>query len=144
MNKQAVRSDLQESSKTLWPWPDSLDTLIAAPNHHTLLWETEQARAVRTLISPGEIVPVHTHRWPGAAFVIAWSDLIRRDPAGHITLDTRQVLEKPKHGVPYWQEPIPPHSVENVGTTEINIVQVEIKPDNVQMGQPRLATLGNL
>jgi hypothetical protein len=110
-----------------WLWPDSLDALQAAPNHHTLLFENEQVRVVRTLIPPGETVPVHTHRWPGVAFVIHWSDFIRRDPEGIILLDTRKRNEQRVLNAPRWQEPLPPHSVENVGGAEINIVQVEIK-----------------
>jgi hypothetical protein len=110
-----------------WPWPDSLDSLIAAPDHHTLLFENDHVRVIRTRIAPGQIVPVHTHRWPAVLTMSSWSDFVRRDPQGNILLDTRTTSEAPMLNTPLWLEPLPPHSVENVGNNEINNVQVEIK-----------------
>jgi len=104
-----------------------MDALVAAPSHHTLLMENERLRVVRTRIPAGQIVPVHTHRWPGVLFIVEWSDLIRRDPQGNVLLDTRQLPDKPSLNVPRWQEPLLPHTVENVGGTEFNAVQVEMK-----------------
>jgi hypothetical protein len=104
-----------------------LDALVAAPGHHALLLENERTRVVRTRILPGQIVPVHTHRWPGVLFITAWSDLLRRDPQGTVLLDTRQLPDKPGLNVPQWQEPLPPHTVENVGSAEFDAVQVEMK-----------------
>ena len=43
-------------------WPEELDALIAAPQHHKLLMENEFARVLDTLIPPGEITNVHTHK----------------------------------------------------------------------------------
>lgn len=110
-----------------WLWPDSMDALVAAPAHHTLLLENEQMRVVETRIAPGRIVPLHTHRWPGVLFVRSWSDLIRRDQHGNLLLDTRELADKPTLNAPLWQEPLPPHTVENVGWSEFVAVQVEIK-----------------
>jgi len=42
-------------------------------------------------------------------------------------LDTRQEIEVPNLNIPIWQVPLPPHSLENVGSTEINTIQLEIK-----------------
>jgi len=60
---------------------------------------------------------------------VVGSDFIRRDPDGEVTLDTRQLplTDKPTPNVPTWQPPLPPHSVENIGSTEFNAMQVEIK-----------------
>jgi len=110
-----------------WTWPDSLDALTAAPEFHTLLFENEQVRVLETRIPAGEIVPVHTHRWPCVLFVSSWSDIVRRDHHGNVLLDTRGSSRKPQPNGPSWQEPLPPHSVENVGDGEILTVQVEIK-----------------
>jgi len=44
-----------------------------------------------------------------------------------VTRDTRQEIEVPNLNMPIWQDPLPPHWLENVGGTEINTVQVEIK-----------------
>jgi hypothetical protein len=111
----------------VWTWPDSMDALVAAPNHHTLLLENEKMRVVQTRIPAGQMVPVHTHRLSGVLFIQSWSDLIRRDEYGNVLLDTRQSPDKPGLNTPLWQEPLPPHTVENVGGAEFHRVQVEIK-----------------
>ena len=43
-------------------WSDSLDALVADPDHHTPLLENERISVLKTLIPPGNTVPVHTHR----------------------------------------------------------------------------------
>jgi uncharacterized protein len=126
-----MTSETLRKASEIWPWPDSMDALVAAPDHHTLLMENERVRVVRTRIPPGQIVPVHTHRWPGVLFIVAWSDLIRRDPQGNVLLDTRQTPDKPSLNVPLSQEPLPPHTIENVGGMEFNAVQVEMKDATV-------------
>ncbi len=109
-----------------WPWPDSLDALIAAPEFHTLIFENERVRVVHTHIPPGKTVPVHTHRWPCVLTINSWSDLIRRDDRGNVLKDTRQ-SPPPALNTPTWQEALPPHSVDNVGGGTIDTIQVEIK-----------------
>ena len=112
--------------KPSWRWPDSLDALTAAPGHHELLTENERVRVVRTRIQRGQTVPVHTHRWPCVLTILSWSDMIRHDADSNVLLDTRNSVP-PKLNTPTWQEPLPPHSVENVGEGEIFTIQVEIK-----------------
>jgi len=111
-----------------WPWPDSLDALVAAPEFHTLIFENEYVRVVHTHIAPGKAVPVHTHRWPCVLTIRSWSDLVRRDENGSVLGDTRQ-CPPPELNHPIWQQSLPPHSVENVGGGVIDTVQVEIKCD---------------
>jgi hypothetical protein len=110
-----------------WPWPDSLDALTAAPAHHELLLENDRVRVVRTHIPVGALVPVHTHRWPGIAYLLSWSDFIRRDQHGSVLLDSRQAGAPPQIPVVQWLNPLPPHTVENVGQSEIVIFIVELK-----------------
>jgi hypothetical protein len=43
-------------------WPADLDALVAAPAHHTLLFENDVVRVLDTRIAPGNRTPVHTHR----------------------------------------------------------------------------------
>jgi len=95
-----MTSETSGKASETWRWPDSLDALVAAPDHHTLLLENERVRVVRTRILRGQIVPVHTHRWPGVLIITAWSDLIRRDPEGNVLLDTRQLDGKPSLNLP--------------------------------------------
>ena len=120
-------SDHAGSSKQRWPWPDSLDAVTAAPDHHKVLFENDNVRMLHTRILPGQKVPVHTHRWPSVLFIHSWSDFVRRDYLGNVTLDSRRATKVPKLDGPTWLEPLPPHTLENVGSTEMNNVQVEIK-----------------
>jgi hypothetical protein len=111
-----------------WPWPDSLDALVAAPAHHTLLLENDRVRVVHTRIPPGALVPLHTHRWPAVAYVMSGSDFIRRDHDNRVLLDSRHTPAAPKLPATQWLDPLPPHTVENVGHSEISILIMEIKP----------------
>lgn len=72
-----------------WPGPESLDALGAAPGHHTLVFENAHVRVLETRIPPGDLVPVHTHRWPSVLHVSTWSDFIRRDATGAVLVDSR-------------------------------------------------------
>lgn len=107
-------------------WPPELDAVVAAPNHHTILLENDRVRVLDTRIEPGDKTPVHTHRWPSVYYIISFTDFVRRDAAGIVLVDTRQ---RPKDPMPksVWSEPLPPHSLENVGDVAIHVVSVEIK-----------------
>jgi quercetin dioxygenase-like cupin family protein len=106
-------------------WPDSLDALIAAPKHHTLLFQNDRVRVLETRIPRGDTTAVHTHRWASAIHTLSWSDFIRRDGNGKILLDTRVSKSKPPEFA--WSDPLPPHSIENVGEGEIRLIMVELK-----------------
>ena len=110
-----------------WPWPNSLDALRAAPAQHRLVLENERVRVLDTCVRPGETVPLHTHRWPAVLHLQSWSDFVRRDEKGHVLLDTRG--QPPPAGMPLtiWSPPLPPHTLENVGTAELRALSVEIK-----------------
>jgi hypothetical protein len=114
------------SHRKAWPWPDSLDALIAAPEHHKLVLDNERVRVLDTRIPPGDRVPVHTHRWPGVYYTISGDDFIRYDAEGAVLLDTR-IHPNPPGRPARFMESLPPHSIENVGTSEIRLISVEIK-----------------
>jgi hypothetical protein len=114
-----------EAHKGGWLWPGSLDALSAAPDHHVLLLETDHVRVLETRIPPGDRVPVHTHCWPSVLYVISWSDFLRRDEGGKLVLDTRVAGSTPPTVI--WSPPLPPHSLENVGSAEIRVISVELK-----------------
>ena len=110
-----------------WPWPDALDALVAAPRHHTLSLENARVRVLDTHIAPGQTTPVHTHRWPSVLYVLGWSDFVRRDDAGRVLVDTRTQPRPAPPPTVLWSGPLPPHSLENVGSSEIHIISVELK-----------------
>jgi hypothetical protein len=110
-----------------WPWPDSLDALVAAPDHHRLLFENEAVRILEVRIGPGQLVPVHTHQWPSSVCVVNTSDFIRRDAEGKLLFDSRTMGPPPATPTAQWTEALPPHSVENIGNTEIVLITTELK-----------------
>jgi hypothetical protein len=120
-------TDLRDLSASAWPWPASLDALSAAPGHHTLLLENDRVRVLETRIPPGDIVPVHTHCWPSVLYVLSWSECIRCDAGGTVVLDSRTTGSSGSLPSVAWSEALPPHSLENVGTSEIRVISVEIK-----------------
>lgn len=116
-----------DTSSTVWSWPDSLDAITAAPQHHAVLLEDDRVRVLRTRIPPGGVVPLHTHRWGGVAYVESWSHFIRRNEHGEISFDSRAAGDPPTIPCVQWMPALPAHTVENLGPEEISILIVELK-----------------
>jgi len=121
--KYTVASDLNEQR---WEWSDELDAVAAAPAHHHVLLENERVRVLETRIEPGDSTPVHTHRWPNVQYVLSSADFVRYDGDGRVTRDTR-VSGPPQPAAALWSGPLPPHSLENVGETELRVIMIELK-----------------
>ena len=111
----------------LWEWPDSLDALAAAADFHRLVLDNEHVRVMETRIGPGETTPLHTHRWPSTLYVLSTAHHVRRDGEGGLLTDTRAAGTPPAQGSAVWTAPMPPHTVENVGDSEIRLLNVELK-----------------
>lgn len=107
-------------------WPPELDALQAAPQFHTLLFENEEVRVLDTRVPPGQTVPLHTHQWPSTIYILAWSDFVRRDGDGKVVVDSRITGKIPKESA-IWSRPLPPHTLENVGESELRTINVELK-----------------
>jgi hypothetical protein len=116
-----------DSPSDLWPWPESLDAVQAAPAFHAVLFEDHRVRVLDGVVRPGEIVPVHTHRWAGVLYILGTSDFVRRDPQGAVLVDTRISGSTPVLGAATWAMPLTPHTFENVGTSEFHTLTVEMK-----------------
>jgi hypothetical protein len=112
-----------------WPWSEELDALNAAWEHHTLLLENERVRVIMTHIPAGQKTQVHTHRWPSVITFLQWSDFVRRDANDCEMLDTRTLAAQPEPQTAVWSLPFAPHSVENVGNTELRTISVELKEE---------------
>jgi hypothetical protein len=111
----------------MWEWPESLDALVAASAFHRLLLENDDVRVLDTRIGPGETVPVHTHRWPSVLYVLASAHFVRRDHEGGVLSDTRATDTLPEIGATILMAAMPPHTVENVDSSEIHMLNVELK-----------------
>jgi hypothetical protein len=101
--------------------------MIAAAAFHRNLFENEHVRFLKVIIRPGDLVPVHTHRWPSVVYVQSTSDFIRRDGQGRVLFDSRKAGALPTTPVIEWLGPLPPHSAENVGTSNVHLLTVELK-----------------
>ena len=119
--------EIKPAAAPVWPWPDELDAMIAAASSHRKLFENDQVRYLEVIIRPGEFVPVHTHRWSSVVYVQSTSDFIRRDGEGHVLFDSRKAGPLPMTPAVEWLGPLPPHSVENVGTSVVHLLTVELK-----------------
>ncbi len=113
--------------KEPWRWPESLDAVEAAPQWHRSLFENDAVRVLETRIAPGAITQVHTHRWPGILYVLSFGHFVRRDGDGMLLVDTREGGAVPQPGPALWSGSLPPHSLENVDTSEIHVIGVELK-----------------
>jgi len=113
--------------KSIAQWPPGLDALIAAPQHHKLLFENESVRVLDANIPAGEITALHTHRFPASLYIISWSDFVRYDEQGNVLLDSRKLDKTFLPETALWTEPLPPHALKNVGENDLHIISVEIK-----------------
>ncbi|MGN6850072.1 MAG: cupin domain-containing protein [Sphingomicrobium sp.] len=109
--------------------PDArdLDAMVAAPDHHEVLLENERVRVLDTRLAPGQRTPIHTHASSAALYMMSWSDFLRRDAQGNVIVDSRSWERRPVIGEALWLPPLPPHSVENIGTAELRLIAVELK-----------------
>ncbi|MHA2029655.1 MAG: hypothetical protein ACW99Q_09720 [Candidatus Kariarchaeaceae archaeon] len=112
---------------TQWNHPEHLDALSSAPEHHKLIFENEKVRVLETLIKPGDMAPIHTHRHPSSYTVMSWSHFIRYDADGIVLLDSRTVPEFEDPGVAFWGDSSPPHMLKNIGDKNLHLIATEIK-----------------
>jgi quercetin dioxygenase-like cupin family protein len=106
---------------------DALDAVLAAPRHHRVLLENAAVRVLETVIAPGERVDLHTHRWPAVYYFLETGEFVRRNARGDIEADSRTLAASPRAGDAAWAPPLGPHTLENVGSTSIRVVSVELK-----------------
>jgi quercetin dioxygenase-like cupin family protein len=116
-----------EHSKNDVDWPDDLDAIVAAPDHHEVLLETDRVRVLDSRVPPGDSTPVHTHRWPAVLYILGESDFVRHDTDGNVIFDSRNEPRNSNVGKAVWSPPLAPHLVKNVGDGEIHVISIELK-----------------
>jgi len=119
--------DIVTPSSDGWQWPDFLEAVVAAPEHHAVLFENDQVRVLGARVEVGDTVPVHTHRWPSVQYVVSFADFVRRDGDGEVLVDSRAMDIPSERPIVLWSEPVPPHTLENVGDGLIHVIVVELK-----------------
>ncbi len=108
-------------------WTRDLDAVLAAPEHHVVLFENELVRVLDISVPAGHTVALHTHCWPGTLHLLSWSECVRRDAAGTVLMDSRAVAEKPAVGSVWWSPAMAAHTLENVGDGVLRLVGTELK-----------------
>ncbi len=111
-----------------WPWPDSLDAVVAAPGSHCVVFENDRTRVLEVTIRSGEREPEHTHRWP-SVMVVDRPARIRYYTGDTLTSTSPEQQSPAEHGPRVsWLEPEGPHSVENIDGHLYGAFRIEFKP----------------
>jgi hypothetical protein len=114
------------TSTSEWPWPGELDALLAAPDSHRLLLETDGVRVLEVVIEPGAREPEHTHRW-ASVMIVDRPARIRYYEHGVQTFES-PIGNTPQPGPKAsWMDPEGPHSVENIDISPYHALRVELR-----------------
>ena len=54
----------RQGGPIVWRWPDSLDSIQAAPKNHKVLFENDHVRLLEVAVQPGETENMHGHKYP--------------------------------------------------------------------------------
>lgn len=126
----AAAQELSYATGNPSDWPPELDAVIAAPDNHRILLENDQVRVLEVTLGPGEVEPLHHHRWPSALHITAAGHFIDRNADGEVITDTRELDGPLPMPLTMWKEAEAPHSVENLSSTEtIRLIRIEQKTD---------------
>lgn len=110
-----------------WPWPDSLDAVVAAPGSHRVVFENEHTRVLEVMIGSGQREPTHTHRWP-SVMLIDRPARIRYYTGNTLTYTSPERPSPAESGIRVsWLDPEGPHSVENIDDHVYGAFRIELK-----------------
>lgn len=119
-------------------WPSELEATVAAPDNHKILLENDQVRVLEVTLAPGEVEPLHFHRWPSVLHILQADQWIDRDAEGKVIFDSREVPSV-QYPLTMWKGPEAPHSPVNLSdSVEVRLIRVEIKTPL----EPSARTLG--
>jgi hypothetical protein len=105
---------------------DELDGVVAAPDHHKVIFENDAVRVVEVTIRAGDTTPLHEHLPPILNYVVSGSHLIRRDEHGNVLIDTRTDPDYVMPRVMYGETSLL-HTIENPGPADLILISVELK-----------------
>ena len=96
------------------------DPVAVSPDRFTVLLDNAHVRVVEYVLQPGERDQWHTHP-PKVSYVVSGGTL------RITTEDSQSFLAEEKAGTASWMEALGRHYAENVGSTPVRIVLVEVK-----------------
>ena len=88
---------------------------------YTQVLDNERVRAWRLVLEPGQTAPAITQSAPGVRVVIDGGELVESVPGAP------DRAKAPRAGEFYWQEAGATRTVRNIGTTRIELVELELK-----------------
>jgi hypothetical protein len=75
-------------------WDPALDAVVAAPNHHKVLYENENLRVIEVTLEPEDEEPIHHHRWPSVfVFDQVGGPIFDYSPSGEQLPPNRDVIQ---------------------------------------------------
>jgi quercetin dioxygenase-like cupin family protein len=108
----------------VWPWPEQLEGIVAAPASHRILLETPALRVLEIVIEPGAREPEHVHRH-SSVMIVDRPARIRYYESGRLTFESEETVGEPVARA-MWMNPEGPHSVENIDTSRYRAFRVEV------------------
>jgi len=96
------------------------DAVQVAPAHYKVKVDNASVRVVENTLKPGEKDALHTHP-------AGWYYVTRPGKMKIVFADGKTTLWEAKVGEAGWMEAEAPHTSENVGTTTMGFILVEVK-----------------
>lgn len=109
-----------------WPWPETMDALLAAPASHRVLLENDRVRVLEVAIEPRTREPGHT-RQEVSVMIIEEPARIRYYAGGTLRFESQARSGSPPGVRVRWMEPEGPRSVENTGEHRYHAIRVELR-----------------
>ena len=109
-----------------WPWPQTMDALLAAPGSHRLVLDNDRVRVLEVTIEPGAREPEHTHQ-ALSVMIVDEPARIRYYQGDALLFESQAPPRSGSHLRVRWMEPEGPHSVENTGPHRYHAIRVELK-----------------
>lgn len=97
-----------------------MDPLKLSPQLYSARFENDRVRVYEYRAKPGVKDPMHSHP-PGLVYILAGGQMRSTSPDGVVT----ELNLEP--GELTWREGLS-HSLENVGTSEVHALSIELKP----------------
>ncbi len=104
-------------------WTPETDALVAAPQHHKLLFENDEVKVLEVSIPPGVREPLHAHRYPSVLYYVSAAHLMEYSP-GAMPADRGHKADGDVIFLPIG----PPHQMENLESSKpLKAIRVELK-----------------
>lgn len=97
-----------------------LDALNVSPQFYTVRLENDRVRVLEYVLPAGQSEPLHSHH-PGVAYVITGGTLHMQMADGSVADGTLNA------GDVHWRDKNVTHAVQNVGSTDMRALLVELK-----------------